>query len=99
MGNASEGYTLVEVGGIDEDSTANCYDAKCANDRLTIRAKLASWMTRLDDMTDRDARHAAIAKEEKAVQEDADLLEEKDWNRSRKMMKAKQYKKGSQQSY
>ena len=70
VGNASEGYTLVEVGGIDEDSTTNCMEARCANNRPTIRSKLCYWMMCLDDMTDRDARHAAIAKEEAALREE-----------------------------
>jgi len=40
-----------------------------------------------------------LKKQEEEILEDAELLEEENWNRNRKELKAKQYKKSSQQSY
>ncbi len=42
---------------------------------------------------------AALKLEEKAVEEEAELLDSDDWRRSRKVIKANQFKKDSQQSY
>ena len=69
MGNDADGYTLVEVGGIDEDSTKSANHAYW-NGKPTIRGKLFRWMQRLDDMTGRDARNIAIAEEEAALREE-----------------------------
>ena len=66
MGNDADGYTLVEVGGIDEDSTKSANHAYW-NGNITIRGKLFTWIRRLDAMSDRDARNAAIAEEEEEL--------------------------------
>ena len=66
MGNDADGYTLVEVGGIDEDSTKSANHAYW-NGNITIRGKLFTWIRRLDAISDRDARNEAIAEEEEEL--------------------------------
>ena len=69
MGNDADGYTLVEVGGIDEDSTKSANHAYW-NGNITIRGKLFTWIRRLDAMSDRDARNEAIAEEEEELRQE-----------------------------